>query len=77
LISLSLLFIIYANKNTETEIDWITISTDLNIIIVLYIDDQILLAKSDDYLQCSVYKLNYITAEISIQINIEKERGIE
>jgi hypothetical protein len=39
---------------------------------MLFADDQIFLVKFLDYLQISIYKLNYATAGFSIQIYIEK-----
>jgi hypothetical protein len=47
------------------------VSTDA----VLYAGDQVLLAKSEDSLQYSVYNLNTTAVEFSMEINTEKLRG--
>jgi hypothetical protein len=41
---------------------------------MLFADDQVLLAKSEDDLQCSVHSLNKIASEFSMEINAEKTR---
>jgi hypothetical protein len=41
---------------------------------MLFADDQVLLAKSDDDLQYSVHNLNKIAYEFSMEINAEKTR---
>jgi hypothetical protein len=41
---------------------------------MLFADDQVLLAKSDDDLQYSVHNLNKIAYEFSMEINTEKTR---
>jgi hypothetical protein len=39
---------------------------------MLFADDQVLLAKCEDYLQYSVLNLNKIASEFSTEINAEK-----
>jgi hypothetical protein len=46
----------------------------LNIDTMLFADDQVLLAKSEDDLQYSVHNLNKIASEFSMEINEEKTR---
>jgi hypothetical protein len=41
---------------------------------MLFADDQVLLAKSEDDLQYSVYNFNKIASEFSTEINVEKTR---
>jgi hypothetical protein len=41
---------------------------------MLFADDQVLLAKSEDDLQYSVHNLNKIASEFSVEINAEKTR---
>jgi hypothetical protein len=50
----------------------ISISGIFNIDAMMSVDNQILLAKSEDYVRYSEYSLNNITAEFSMQINIER-----
>lgn len=46
-------------------------------------DGEIILAKCDDYLQCSIYSLNNVSVKFSVEISTAKEtkimacRGIE
>jgi hypothetical protein len=73
---LSVIHYLCKQSNTEIEIDRIAVNTDFDINTVFYVDDQILLAKCDDYLQCFVYSLNNMPAEFSMEINTEKETKI-
>jgi TusA-related sulfurtransferase len=73
-----LLFIPYVNKIVQkrkvTRHDNIPINRDVNIDTMLFADDQLLLAKSEDDLQYSVHNLNKIASEFSMEINAEKSR---
>jgi hypothetical protein len=50
----------------------ISISRNLNTDIMLFADDQILQAESEDNLQYSVYNLTNIAAEFSMEMNKER-----
>jgi hypothetical protein len=70
-----LLFIIYMNKIIQkwkvTRHSNIPINRNVNIDTMLFADDQVLLAKSEDDLQYSVHSLNKIASEFSMKINME------
>jgi hypothetical protein len=69
-------FIIYTNKIIQkwkvTRHGNIPINRNVNINTMLFADDQVLLAKYEDYLQYSVHNLNKIASKFSMEINAEK-----
>jgi hypothetical protein len=74
----SALFIIYMNKIIQK---WkvirhgnIPINRNVNIDTMLFADDQVLLAKSEDDLQYSVHNLNKVASEFSMDINTDTTR---
>jgi hypothetical protein len=73
-----LLFITYMNKIIQkwkaTRHGNIPINRNVNVDTVLFADDQVLLAKSEDDLQYSVHNLNKRASEFFMQINAEKTR---
>jgi hypothetical protein len=75
---LPLLFKIYMNKIIQKmkviRHGNIPINRNVNIDTMLFADDQVLLAKSEDDLQYSVHNLNKIASEFSMEINMEKTR---
>jgi hypothetical protein len=75
---LPLLFIIYMNKIIQkwkvTTHGNIPINRNINIDTMLFADDKVLLAKSEDDLQYSAHNLNKIAFEISMEIKAEKTR---
>jgi hypothetical protein len=52
----------------------IPVNRNVNIDTMLFADDQVLWTKSEDDLRYSVYNLNKIASEFSIEINAEKTR---
>jgi hypothetical protein len=50
------------------------INRNVNIDTMLFADDQVLLAKSEDYLQYSVHNLNKIAFEFYTELNEEKTK---
>jgi hypothetical protein len=73
-----LLFVIYMNKIIQkwkvTRHGNIPINRNVNIDTMLFADDQVLLAKSEDDLQYSVHNFNNIASEFSTEINAEETR---
>jgi hypothetical protein len=57
-----------------TRRDNIPINRNVDNYTMLFADDQVLLAKSEDDLQYSVHNLNNIASEVSMEINSEKTR---
>jgi hypothetical protein len=66
--------VVQFQKWKVTRHDKIPINRNINIDAMLFADDQVLLAKSEDDLQYSVNNLNKIAPEISMDINMEKTR---
>jgi hypothetical protein len=52
----------------------IPINRNVNIDTMLFVDDQVFLAKSEDDLQYSVCNLNKIASQFSMEMNVEKTR---